>query len=361
MRRDRWAATFVVFSFCLSCRASAQASQTPPPPPPKGLIHRTPEMAEQQKKAERHIALSVIVTDASGTPVDGLTEQDFAILDNNHVQKIASFEEIDGRKAKPPVEAILVFDTINPSFDDLAAVRSGVEKFLKQNGGHLALPVSIVFLSYQGVKLAQPSRDGNTLAADFDKLPVTIRMAGSAQGAEGWVDRDQRSIRALTKLSEYEATKPNRKLLIWLGPGWPMLSAPSYVSAADEHRYFTNIVNVSTGLRDANITLYSVRPSRTTLQRFVYKDYLAGVRTLQQASPANLAVEVLAYQSGGLTLDPGDVAAQINRCLADAGSYYEISFDSAPAENVNEYHGLDVKVDKPNLTVRTRTLYYAQP
>lgn len=49
------------------------------------------------------------------------------------------------------------------------------------------------------------------------------------------------------------------------------------------------------------------------------------------------------------------------RCLADAASYYEISFDTAPAKSVNEYHGLEVKLDKPNLTARTRNLYYAQP
>jgi hypothetical protein len=39
---------------------------------------------------------------------------------------------------------------------------------------------------------------------------------------------------------------------------------------------------------------------------------------------------------------------------------YEISFDAPCAERANEYHRVEVKVDKPNLIVRARQGYYAQ-
>jgi hypothetical protein len=38
-----------------------------------------------------------------------------------------------------------------------------------------------------------------------------------------------------------------------------------------------------------------------------------------------------------------------------------LSFDSAPADQPNEYHQLEVKVEKSGLSVRTRSGYYAQP
>ena len=40
---------------------------------------------------------------------------------------------------------------------------------------------------------------------------------------------------------------------------------------------------------------------------------------------------------------------------------YEITFDAPGSERPNQYHAVEVKVDKPNLVVRTRKGYYAQP
>jgi hypothetical protein len=46
---------------------------------------------------------------------------------------------------------------MNASLQDVVIERQGIEAFLRQNGGHLALPVSIVFLADTGVKLSKPS------------------------------------------------------------------------------------------------------------------------------------------------------------------------------------------------------------
>jgi hypothetical protein len=40
---------------------------------------------------------------------------------------------------------------------------------------------------------------------------------------------------------------------------------------------------------------------------------------------------------------------------------YEITYDAPRAEQPNEYHRVEVKIDKPKLTVKTRKGYYAQP
>jgi hypothetical protein len=51
----------------------------------------------------------------------------------------------------------------------------------------------------------------------------------------------------------------------------------------------------------------------------------------------------------------------LQQCLSDVDSWYEITLNMPPAEKPNEYHHVEVKVDKPGLTVRTRDGYYAQP
>jgi hypothetical protein len=45
----------------------------------------------------------------------------------------------------------------------------------------------------------------------------------------------------------------------------------------------------------------------------------------------------------------------------DAGAYYTLSFDPPRAEHADEYHDLEVKIDKSGLKPRTNTGYYYEP
>jgi hypothetical protein len=56
-----------------------------------------------------------------------------------------------------------------------------------------------------------------------------------------------------------------------------------------------------------------------------------------------------------------DVASLLQQCLTDSAPYYEISFDPSTGAKADEYHHLEIKVAKPDLTARTRQGYYAQP
>jgi hypothetical protein len=49
------------------------------------------------------------------------------------------------------------------------------------------------------------------------------------------------------------------------------------------------------------------------------------------------------------------------RQIGDDLFQYELTFNAPPSAAPSEYHNVEVKVDKPNLTVRTRKGYYAQP
>jgi hypothetical protein len=94
----------------------------------------------------------------------------------------------------------------------------------------------------------------------------------------------------------------------------------------------------------------------------VYQGFLKGVKRASQALPGNLALQVLATQSGGLVFNSGnDLASKIAECIADANSAYVLTFDALPGDGPNEYHALEVKIDKAGLAARTRSGYYAQP
>jgi hypothetical protein len=97
-------------------------------------------------------------------------------------------------------------------------------------------------------------------------------------------------------------------------------------------------------------------------QTFAYQQYLKGVRSARQVQIGNLALQVLAYQSGGRVLNSSnDVAGEIGTCVSDANAFYVLSFDGLPGDGPNEYHALEIKIDKTGLAARTRSGYYAQP
>jgi hypothetical protein len=192
-------------------------------------------------------------------------------------------------------------------------------------------------------------------------------MIGSAEGFNGVNRQFQLSIRELNKLATNQEDVPGRVILVWVGPGWPLLDEPGVVqaSATDKRNYFDAIVDLSTGFREAQMTLDAISSPElwheTGLRRDYYKIFLNGGQTANQADSGNMALQVLAYESGGQVMDGKDLAGEIAACVADTESYYVLSFDSTPAAKDAEYRALQVTVDKPGLSPRTNTAYYAQP
>lgn len=352
-----------IYLFCFSCfpgfarqNDNAEQAQAPPPAPAGAANHQ--------------ITLDVVVADKSGLAIPGLQQQDFALLDNKEPQKIISFRAVEGvtATADPPVEVILLVDQVNTSFTSVAMERQEIGKFLRQNGGELVRPVSIVFFSDSGTTFGNiSSRDGKALLADLNQNNNSLRIVGRAQGVYGAIDRLQLSLDTLRQLADYEATRPGRKLVVWISPGWPLLSSPNVeLNSKGRQDLFNSVVALSDGLRKARITLYNVDPLGTAdaagVRTSYYKEFLKGVRTARQLQAGNLALQVLADQSGGRVLNSSnDVAGEIATCIADANAFYVLSFEGVAGDGPNEYHALEIRIDKPGLVARTRSGYYAQP
>jgi VWFA-related protein len=330
-----------------------------PPSPPSAVT------------AEGRIHLDVLVSDAAGKPAPGLDPWDLKLLDDGQARKILSFRSYDGVAARPdpPVQVILLIDTVNLPLQQVAFTRQEIGRFLRQKGGHLAQPVSIFLLTDGGLRMQpRPSVDGNALVSIVQQIKASVHTINAAMGAEGDLMRFQLSVRQISAIAENEALQPGRKLLIWVGPGWPMLDSNNFTySDKDQRRYFDGIVELSTKLRQARMAVYSVSASSSGLgastdRRFLYQDFLKGVKSPRQADTGNLALKVLVTQSGGRILGPdNDLAAQIDSCIADANAFYTLSFDPPPAAHPDEYHDLKVQLYKPGLTARTNTGYYNQP
>jgi VWFA-related protein len=311
------------------------------------------------------ITIDVEVTDKSGQPIEGLGAGDFTLFDNDQPKPFDRFNAIEARGANAgAVHVVLVVDSINTAFDTVAREREQLGEFFKQNGGELANPVSVAILSERGLK-AEPgsTRDGKAILDALDKTDSELRVVGRSAGIYGAAERLEQSLGQLSQLAAFEAGQPGRKLFVFISPGWPMLSTAGIQEDTKQRTWvFNSLVQLTNGLREANVALYTIDPF--TLGRrnpFYYQSYLKGVSKVSQAEYPYLALQVLAEHTGGLVFIAGSgIVEGINRVLKDAGAYYTLSFDPAPPAQNTEYHALRVKMGKQGLIVRTTAGYYVK-
>jgi VWFA-related protein len=329
--------------------------------------------SEAPTGTHRQIDLDVMVTDADGKAVSDLTAQEFTVLDNGKNVTIQTFRESRSRETDAVgadgTEVVILFDTVNGSLPDVAYARDQVGKFLRQDGGKLAYPVELLAFNGNGAQpIADPSRDGNELATALEKAAGNLRPIRRSEAFWGAVERLQLSVGTLGNLAQAEARVPGRKLLFWISPGWPLLvGTQNYPSNKELQASFDAIVAMSNGLREARIVLFSVDPVRTQgadmLRWNYYKGYLKGVPEARKAMTADLALQVLATQSGGdvINFSNKDMWQEIANEIAKAEDVYSLSVAEPPAAHADEYHSLKITLDKPGLTAHTRSGYYSEP
>jgi VWFA-related protein len=319
--------------------------------------------APPNRAPDSKIDLDVVVTGKSGPPVADLQQQDFTLFDNKSAQPITSFTAVTGGQ---DIHVFLVVDAINSPLERVAYMRDQMDRFLRANGGKLAEPTALAIVTDRGTQMQEGfSTDGNELSSSLNQYAFGLR---DIRRSSEWQanDRFQLSINALRSIAQREANLPGRKLIFWVSPGWPLLSGPGItLDAKQENQLFATIVDFSTQLRQASETLYAIDPlgaSEGLGRTYYYRQFLKGVSKPSQVNVGALSLQVLAEQSGGLALSSdNDVAGLLQKCMADTGAYYKLSFTPPRADRRDEYHSLTVQVAKPGMTARTRQGYYAQP
>lgn len=329
-----------------------------------GSVPKQQTAAREQPPAKM-IQLDVVVTPKSGVPVAGLHERDFRVLDNKVPQTISSFHAYHG--GKEPVEVILLVDSVNTTFANIAYEREQIDKFLAANGGHLSQPMTLAILTDSGVKKDPGyTRDGHVLAASLDKTTIGLREITRDTGFYGAGERADISVKALLQLLGDEANRPGRKVILWVSPGWPLLpGTQGYLSGGQEKDVFSEMLAISRLLRQSQTTIYDINPLGPTEEvgdTFEYENFLKGIKNPYDSNVGNLALQVIATQSGGLVLNgSSDISTMLTQCTMEAGDFYRLSYAQPATRGKDEYHGVEVQIGEHGLTARTRSGYYAAP
>jgi VWFA-related protein len=313
------------------------------------------------------ITLDVEVTDKKGAPIAGLKAGDFTLLDNRQPQTITSIDSVTpATPSDPPVEIILAIDGINTSQDSITDEFDWLHRFLAAKGAQLDKPVAFAILQDRTVKMqTEPTRDVAALEHFLAVNRPGFRPLESWSNGWGPIERETISIRAINTIISKIRDRPGRKLLIWIGPGW---IGGSDISARPiggaQRTLFAGVVNLWDGMRRANMTLDMIDPtiSGGRIFDFNYEPFVKGISDVRNAQYGHLLLPALVTQSGGQILyGSSDLPSLIDRALADASSYYVVTYNPPAASHPDEYHAIEIKLSRKGASVRTRIGYYAHP
>ncbi|MGH9748016.1 MAG: VWA domain-containing protein [Candidatus Acidiferrales bacterium] len=363
------------------------------------------------------VRVPVVVTNRHGAHVLNLNQNDFTVLENGQRRKIAFFHHIQpgapsieqtpsrtnavtsNLERNPDHSAILVLDFLNNSVSEQMTGRKELMKFFTSSVSFVE-PVCLVAFDSYGVRLVHDFTTNPALLAEAlanvkgqrspKDVPETNPLDSMFLGVHGWHSKSERTtqaalngrrhflqfsmakrsadirqrswltLEALREIGEAFSGIAGRKSLIWAtGGGFPFQIEGGAQFSSSERGLLPAYENTWRALIRANISVYPLDVE--DLLNPAYVSASVG-RPLPQHFEAHSNVsnlESFAESTGGRLCDRQTTA---DGCLAaaadDLSDYYLLGFYETSAGSKPGWRKLAVKVDRPDMRVRTRSGYF---
>jgi VWFA-related protein len=342
---------------CLAAVAVPSAQQAPPPQEPPPTFRSSTETVQ----------ISVIVTDADGRPVSGLTEDDFEVLEGEQLRPITTFGPVDLPLESRPVRVGQpdVRDNTGPqgrfyliALDEMSAenalrTRHILRQFVETH--FQPEDTAAVVLTTSGLRNSgqEFTSDPRLLLAAIDKF-----VGGSTGAFEGaFHGREKNFLGDLKALMTYMSELPGpRKAVILVTQNIP--ADPYEVIGYRQGRLGGLFSNVHPDWIDAlslatrnNIAVYPIDPSGLTTTLAAAESF----DTSELERRTNLGG--LAEVTGGFALtNSNGYAAAFERLVRENSTYYVLGFESGE-ERQGTYSRIEVRVKRQGLQVRSVSGY----
>jgi VWFA-related protein len=351
-----------------------------------------------------------VVDNDSHRPVRGLTADDFTVLEDGQPQSIVQFTPVDIVDPPPSpttwlsdvapdvkdntisdrrVFVLLLDDATLPGDPNMVRGVKQAAHALVNRLGPTDL-ASVVFTSNNSHAQDFTSDRQrlnaaiDTFAAGFRGMQpppmppqgaapnLAARGAGGLSGVAPLPDKNvdtyfyQSSVSTLERVAESLTYIPHqRKILMYISIGVPMpglLTYESFGSAQDTMsgaagQLKQQISELFRLARLSNVNVYSFNPAG-----------LDGLANYFQTHPDPSGdvsahtdfLRVVAAETGGrAVLDTNSLEQGVVEMVRESGSYYLIAYQSSNPRQDGKYRKVDVRVGRPNVTVRTRSGYNA--
>lgn len=393
-----------------------RAQQPPPAQPPPVQSPPAPPPASQQQPVFRTeidvIRLDVSVLDEDRRPVRGLTAGDFTVYENGKLQQVVAVAEIDAVANDPApsawmryvprdvtannladqagdgrVIAIVIDDRNTPLGDPdiVMGVRAIGRHIIDRLGSS---DVAAVIFARDPGKTEDFTDDRGRLLAAIDKVErPEFRWTGPKPTVPtgGGADMPYRSSPALMRsncqlgqptvptldtIASRLATIPNRRKTIFLvSTGVPLNFGDSRSVCASELAGIMR--DVFRKSQRGNINIYSIDPAGYRGAENYLQNLLPspGRPAARMSSPRagwsassvrHDFLEITAEHTGARAIvNTDDIEGEIDRVFEEAGAYYLVGYRTSNGKPDGKFRKLEVKVKRPDVTVRTRSGYYA--
>ncbi len=190
--------------------------------------------------------------------------------------------------------------------------------------------------------------------------------------------RTQYTLDAMNQLARYLSGIPGRKNLIWFSGAFPLNIMPdgdladpfaAVASSEEEFRETTNLLTLSQvavypvdarGLMTSPVYDASVSGSRYARNPGAFA--AANMKFLQQTAEEHMTMAQMAEATGGHAFYNTNGLSQAVEKAIDAGSnYYTIAYSPSNMKWDGSFRRIEIRVDKPGLTLAYRRGYYAVP
>jgi len=270
----------------------------------------------------RLVNVFVNVTNAAGAPVPGLTQDDFAISEDGHPQKISYFE----RDTNMPLSLVLAVDTSGSTYKDLSLEKSAARNFVHA----LMRPVDQLDLI-----------DFNSDVREV--VPFTNNVHRIDSGLENLSHGPATALYdAIYLASQILASRHGRKVLVIVSDGGNTVKGVDYAQALEQ-------------ARRAEVMLYSLID-------------LPIVADAGRETGGEHALITLSQETGGkyYYADEGNLDSAFRQVSEDLRTQYLLGYYPAHRMSDSSFRTISVSLTKPApatgpYTLRHRTGYFANP
>lgn len=258
------------------------------------------------------VVMNATITDASGKAVEGLGQKFFKVFEDGVEQEIVSFTS-----EETPFAAVILLDTSGSMEQRVTLARSAAIQFLS---GLRSDDNAAIYNFDSKVKLVQDFSNSRDLREQFFDL--------KADGMTALNDAIYKAAELLSKRDE------KRRAIIVLSDGADTISGKSAEKALK-------------AASAVNATIYTVDMS-----------------PINDNSPGRIqnqsVLKSFADKTGGkFVATPGGVAMRdaFKRIVEELGVQYTVAFHPANTKKDGKWRTLELRVSRPNLTIRTRKGY----
>ena len=367
------------------------------------------------------VTTDVIPRDGTGRFVADLTRDNFTVLEDGQPQQIVSFQMIQGGRTfnllappEPPSAAPegLVLPKPKPRVNDVAGrvllifiddlhfepeLSPHVRRVMQQIVDNLVHEGDQVTVLSSGPSFIEigPTYDKKAVVEAVSKIrgsgliPMEIlRMLESPNGPADIRARAQMTFyTAYRILAELESVTNKRKAVVYVSNGYDFDPFPEGRAGTDriqggrfadplrftlepDNPYFTIgkitadidlhrlMRELTLSANRANATIYTVDPRglASVVDFGAVNVDQSEWRTHIQKTTSTL--RYIAEETGGFAIvNTNDIASELKRVDAETSDYYLIGFYSSNPDPKKRMRALEVKVDRPNITIASRRAY----